>query len=328
MPSISTHADRPSTSQATPIRSRKLAEHIGREIVDFDLRLLATGTPDPWLLFQIKDALAHARVLLLRGQSLRPDEISAVARHWGPLMDVRQAGNGAVHIPGNDYIKVISPVRDESGRRLGDGNSEAQIWHVDASYWEAPPGVTIFYAQCAPSPPPKTMFMDMVKVYASLPEATKARIAKLRVIHHQYPRGVEAGIDASSQSLPLATRLAGRAHPLVRRHLATGEPLLFLPFRRDCIVEGWNESDSRALLEALWRHAWDSPCVGAIGLEAGDVAIWDNTGVTHRREGWNADSPRIMWHLTAAGEVPTPMYQEKVVNINALGYDGKGDPGY
>lgn len=48
MPSISTHADRPSTSQATPIRSRKLAEHIGREIVDFDLHLTAAGeVPTP-----------------------------------------------------------------------------------------------------------------------------------------------------------------------------------------------------------------------------------------------------------------------------------------
>jgi taurine dioxygenase len=150
----------------------------------------------------------------------------------------------------------------------------------------------------------------------------------MRAIHHQYPRGVERQIDETGPSLPLEQRLAGRSQPLVRRHLATGQPLLFLPFRRDCIVEGMNEADSRALLDTLWDHTESSPFFGAIGLEADDVAIWDNSAVVHRREGWPDGEARVMWHITAAGEVPTPMFQKHVVNINALGYDGRGDPSY
>lgn len=302
-----------------------LSPHIGVEVKGLDLN---TVPHDPWRTYQLKSALASHRVLLLRGQKLSPQALCNVAELWGPLMDVRQVGNGAIHVPGYDKIKVISNVRDAAGHRLGDGNNAEQIWHVDASYWEAPPGITVFYARQTPNPPPKTAFMDMVKVYESLPAALKDRIATLRVIHHQYPRGVERQIDESRPSLPLEKRLAGRAHPLVRRHIATGEPLLFLPFRRDCIVEGWGEAESRELLQTLWEHTWRSPWQHAVGLQADDVAIWDNSAVVHRREGWPETEGRVMWHLTAAGEVPTPMFQEKVVNLNALGINGQGDSEY
>ncbi|HSW16652.1 MAG TPA: TauD/TfdA family dioxygenase [Ramlibacter sp.] len=318
----------PTARSAPPPATIKLApltQHIGAQVVDLDLN----DVPDDrWRMHQLKDALAQHRVLLLRGQKLSPQALCAIGSLWGPLMDVRQVGNGAIHVPGSDRIKVISNARDASGLRLGDGNSAAQIWHVDASYWEAPPGVTIFYARKTPVPPPKTAFMDMLKVYETLPPTLKDQIAPLRAIHHQYPRGVERQIDETGPSLPLEQRLAGRSQPLVRRHLATGKPLLFLPFRRDCIVEGMNEADSRALLDTLWDHTERSPFFGAMGLEADDVVIWDNSAVVHRREGWPESAARVMWHVTAAGEVPTPMFQKHVVNINALGYDGRGDPSY
>ena len=130
-----------------------LCEETGVETRGLDL---ATLLDDPWHVFQLKTLLAEHRVVLLRRQQLSPDALYRLAGLWGPLMDVRQVGNGARHVPGHDRIKVISNARDEEGRRVGDGNTAEQIWHVDASYWEAPPGVTLFYARRTPDPAPRT----------------------------------------------------------------------------------------------------------------------------------------------------------------------------
>lgn len=307
------------------LRFEPLSPHIGADLIDWDVQDLLGND---WATFQLKQAVSEHLVVRLRGQKLDPESIGRVAQLWGPLMDVRQVGNGARHIPGHDSIKVISNARDATGQRLGDGNAAGQIWHVDASYWEAPPGVTVFYARTVPSVPPRTFFMNMIKVYAALPEETKQRIRQVRVQHHQYPRGVEEGTHRNGPSLPLEKRSMGAVHPLVRRHLGTHQPLLFLPFRRDCLVPGMSEAEGRALLEELWDFTERSPYFFGAALEPDDLIVWDNAAIVHRRESWAESDARVMWHLTAFGEVPTPMYPPHVVNINALGYDGTGDKTY
>ncbi|MDO8276515.1 MAG: TauD/TfdA family dioxygenase [Burkholderiaceae bacterium] len=307
------------------LHAAPLSEHIGADLAGV---IVQDILEDDWLDYRVKQELGEHLVLRLRSQEASAGTMVELAKRFGPLMDVRQVGNGALHVPGHDEIKVISNIFDGSGRRLGDGNASAQIWHVDASYWEAPPGVTIFYARQTPAHPPKTWFLNMIKVYESLPEDIRNTIAQLRVIHHQYPRGVELGVHEDGPSLPLETRSAGILHPLVRRHLPTGRPILFLPYRRDCVIPGWSQEDATALLTQLWDIAESSPYQTAVALEPGDVVIWDNRGIVHRRDSWSANEGRLMWHLSSQGEVPTPMFPPKVVNINALGIDGTGDKSY
>lgn len=302
-----------------------MSPQVGVEVLDVDVM---TMLDDEWAFHQLKRALEEHLVVLARGQELGPDTLVRFAQLFGPAMDVRQVGNGAVHVPGTDLIKVVSNARDEQGRRLGDGNAAGQIWHVDASYWEAPPGTTVFYARQVPPDAPQTMFIDMRRVYASLPDPLKERIRDLRVQHHQYPRGVEEGVHRDGPSLPRDKRQIGAVHPLVRRHLGTHQPILFLPFRRDCLIPGLSDEESEDLLTQLWDIAAQSPARCAVTLEPDDLIIWDNAASVHRREAWPEDQARVIWQVLVFGEVPTPMYPPKVTNINALGYSGTGDEGY
>jgi taurine dioxygenase len=239
--------------------------------------------------------------------------------HFGPLLDTRRLGTCAHHLPGANVIKVISNGLAYDGRRLGDGNNSAQVWHSDASPWEVPPGHNAMYCRQAPDPAPHTFFISMTDVYASLPGKLRERISSLRVVHHQYPRHIDIEVARNAPSLPLAERLRGQVHPLVRRHMFTSRPALYLPTRRDSVVVGWTEAASRALLEELWDLVEGHSGVIGLRLEPDDLVIWDNTATQHSRKGWPPEQCRTVWHLGAEGEVPTPRFgvREKVAALGS-----------
>ncbi|SNQ48359.1 putative Taurine dioxygenase [Frankia canadensis] len=289
-----------------------LDAEFGVDITGVDLEKAAY---DHGFLVQLRAALDEHRAVRLRDQRISPKTLTTVTEYFGPLLDIRRAGGNALHIPGHPMIKVISNENDpETGRALGDGNNSAQVWHTDSTTWEVPPSHIAFYCRRAPTPAPATRFLDMIKVYASLPEATKERIRTLRVMHHMFPRQIEVDIARNAPSRPVEDRRVGRIHPLVRRHLPTNLPILYLPVRRDSLVVGWTEKDSRALLDELWDHTEASPHRISVPLEPDDVVIWDNAALAHSRDGWPDSEGRTMWHVSAEGEVPTPRYGERAPN--------------
>ena len=294
------------------------SEHLGVEVsgVTFEE---AAGDED--FVDFIRVLLRKHLLVLIRRQQIEPATITAFVANFGPLLDVRRAGNVARHVPGHDMIKVLCNHLGPDGVALGDGNSSAQLWHTDSTPWEAPPSHLAMYCRETTDPPPRTYFMNMIKVYESLPDATKELINDLRVIHHQYPRQIEVEIARTGASLPLDERTHGRVHPLVRRHMATNAPILYLPVRRDSIVVGWSEADSTALLEELWTHVSASPYSFGTALLADDFVIWDNSATVHSRDGWPPEKKRLMWHLSAEGEIPTPRYGSKTVNVIGLDDD-------
>jgi taurine dioxygenase len=288
-----------------------LSESVGVEIKGINL---PESLKDPSLRLFIREELAQHRCVLLRNQNIEPDQVNEFMSGFGPLYgfvmkwDEKGDPRKAPHIPGNPYIKVMSNMVQPNGVPYGDGNTLPQIWHSDGTLFEVPTSVIGMYCRVAPNPPPKTSFLDMCAAYADLPEATKEEIKELRVIHHFYDRQVYVSVAAKGESRPLEERLNGRVHPLVRRHIPTSLPILFLPTRRDSIVQGWGEAESRELLERLWDHVNSSPHFVSIGLEPDDLVLWDNAATVHCREGWPEDQGRMVWHFAAQGEVPTPMF--------------------
>jgi taurine dioxygenase len=161
----------------------------------------------------------------------------------------------------------------------------------------------------------------MIKVYEALPNAMKERINKLRVIHHFYPRQIEVKIHAEGPSMSLEDRKLGMVHPLVRRHLDTGKAFLYLPTRRDSLVVGLAEEESKALLLELWNFTNAQNFDIDVGLQADDFVIWDNSATVHSRDGWPEELTRIMWHVSSEGEVPTPMFARRTLNTIGLSLD-------
>lgn len=298
------------------VQQTLLTPHIGVDFTGVDLE---KDAHDADFVDTLRKALGQHLFVRIRNQQISPKTMTDLAANFGPLLDIRRAGGDALHVPGHDRIKVISNGTDpETARPLGDGNSSAQVWHSDSTTWEVPVGHIAFYCRTAPDPAPETRFLNMIKVYEELPETLKSRIAQLRVMHHVYPRQIEYAIAHEQPSLPLEDRRIGRIHPLVRRHLPTNRPVLYLPVRRDSLIVGWTESDSRELLEELWGYVDTSPYVVSAALLADDFVIWDNTATVHSRDGWPEEQVRTMWHVSAEGEVPTPVFGGRAPNIIGL----------
>lgn len=288
-------------------------EHIGADLEGIQL---ATAIGNEQVMHEIRAALSRHQVLRIRKQKLTAEEAVNFTEYFGPLMDVRRPSPRAVHVPGYPGIQVLSNGLTEKGERMGDGNTSEQIWHSDSGQWEVPPGVVLFYCRVTANPAPATKFLNMIKVYADLSAAMKERIAGLRVRHHMYSQSVDVEVHRTGKSLPLADRQAGMPHPLVRRHIWTNEPILYLPTRRDSLIDGMTEAESLALLTELWDFAESRPYRWQAALIPDDVIIWDNAASVHGREGWPENQTRAMWHLLSAGEQPTPMFARRTVNAN------------
>lgn len=300
------------------IRIEPLSDHLGVKLSGVAFETMAR---EPAFVSLMKRLLDEHLVVFIAKQKIEPNTAEAFVANFGPLLDIRRAGNKAHHVPDAPWIKVISNGVAPDGIPYGDGNSSAQIWHSDSTPWEAPVGHIAFYCRQTVDPAPKTYFKNMIKVYEALPQATKDRIANLRVIHHFYPRQIEVKIHAEGPSMPLEDRKSGFVHPLVRRHVGNNKPFLYLPTRRDSIVQGWSEEDSRALLEELWDFANDSDFDFGVALTPDDFVIWDNRATVHARDGWPESQTRIMWHISSEGEIPTPLNTRRGVNTIGLERD-------
>jgi taurine dioxygenase len=300
------------------IKVESISPHVGVQITNLDLQARADEED---FIDMVKKLVDRHLLVFIPKQTISPATMESFTAQFGPLVNIKRAGNVAHHVPNYQWIKVISNGKAPDGLPYGDGNASAQIWHSDSTPWEAPVGHIAFYCRQTLDSPPKTYFKNMIKVYEALPTTLKERVNRLRVIHHFYPRQIEVKIHAEGPSMSLEDRKLGFVHPLVRRHLGTGKPLLFLPTRRDSLVVGLAEEEGRALLEELWTFANRCDFDLAVGLKADDFVIWDNRACVHARDGWSEEHTRIMWHVSAEGEVPIPMYPKRTVNTIGLSAD-------
>ena len=94
----------------------------------------------------------------------------------------------------------------------------------------------------------------------------------------------------------------GARHPLVRTEPKTGRKALFLGRRPNSYVVGMEVAESEALLDALWAHATQPRFAMCHEWRAGDVLMWNNLAVLHRRDAFDPKSRRIMHRTQIKGE--------------------------
>ena len=93
----------------------------------------------------------------------------------------------------------------------------------------------------------------------------------------------------------------GARHPIVRSHPETGRQCLFLGRRTNGYVVGLDVDQSENLLDKLWAHSVRPEFVWRHRWRVGDVLMWDNRYVMHRREAFPPESRRIMHRTQISG---------------------------
>jgi len=250
-------------------------------------------------------------VLRFRGQTLTDQALMAFSRRFGELdrVPIRAADVLANDDPrlsiaaeARDYVNIISNVKVDGQAIGGLGNYEAH-WHTDMSYNDVPPMASVLYGLEVPPEGGNTSFADMYAAYDTLDDATKRRIAGLVCIHDASRNSV-GELRRGFVEVADATQTVGARHPVVRTHPVTRRRCLFLGRRRAAYVVGLPLEESEALLDQLWAHATQPALCWTQVWRVGDVVIWDNRCVLHRRDDFDDRYRRVMHRTQICGDRP------------------------
>lgn len=270
--------------QVTPI-----SPNIGADVAGVDLAELSDAE-----FADIHRCWLEHQVLRFRDQRLDDAQLQAFSRRFGPLerapLGFLSDAERARH--GNPYVTVISNIR-EHGRPIGGlGNAEA-VWHSDMTYLEDPPPASVLLAIEVPSRGGDTHFASQYGAFDSLPAALRTRAAGLTIKHDAAHTSV-GKLRPGFSPFEDPRDAPGAVHPIIRRHAETGRPCLYLGRREYAYVPGLEVAESEALLDELWQYAALTDHVMTQTWRPGDVVIWDNRCVLHRRDGFDDTERRLM----------------------------------
>ena len=148
-----------------------------------------------------------------------------------------------------------------------------------------------------------TSFASMIKAYATLPEDLKRAIAG-RTAKHDSSYTSVGELRRGSKEIVDPREAPGASHPIVRLHPDTGVPALYLGRRRNGYIDGLSLEESERLLDRLWAHCTDPKLAYAHKWKQGDILVWDNRSVIHRRDAFDPATRRIMLRTQIQGEAP------------------------
>jgi len=273
---------------------------LGADIEGVDL----AGPLSPETMAAIKQAWGEHLVLRFRGQSLSDDDLMRFSRQFGPL-DWAPVAAADVKMAGADekqYVMVISNVI-ENGVAIGQLGAYEAIWHTDMSYIAEPPMASALYSLEVPQSGGDTGFCNMYLALETLPAELRRQVEG-KFFRHDASRNSAGELRRGYVDAPDASQTVGADHPIVRTHPATDRKALFLGRRRNAYIPGLSLADSEALLDALWAHATKDEFTWYQQWRVGDLILWDNRSVMHRRDAFDPAARRVMHRTQIKGDRP------------------------
>jgi taurine dioxygenase len=259
------------------------------------------GALAPETVAAVKAAWGDHLVLRFRGQRLSDDDLLRFSRQfgeldWAPIAATNDAPEG------REYIMVVSNVI-ENGQAIGQLGAYEAIWHTDMSYVAEPPMASALYSLEVPPEGGDTGFCNMYLAYETLAPELRRRIEG-RSCRHDASRNSAGELRRGFADAPDPSQTVGAEHPIVRTHPATGRKALFLGRRRNAYIPGLPLAESEALLDALWAHATQDKFTWYQQWRKGDLILWDNRAVMHRRDAFDPATRRIMHRTQIKGDRP------------------------
>jgi len=267
---------------------------LGAEIRGVDLRSI-----DEAAFAAIHQAWLDHAVVLFRDQQLGDADLIAFSRRFGALDQAPVQENGRRFVEGYPEIYVVSNVV-ERGVAIGSLGAGEAVWHTDMSYLPDPPKASALYALEVPPSGGDTSFCTMYGAWDALPTELRATALQLRVKHDgTYNSGgyLRAGVTPTDDP----RTAPGTLHPLVCVHPETGRRHLYLGRRRNAWLEGLPLDESNALLDRIWDVATADALTWRHQWRAGDLVLWDNRCVMHRRDAFDPGSRRVMHRTQIKG---------------------------
>ncbi|SDU83366.1 taurine dioxygenase [Microlunatus sagamiharensis] len=248
-------------------------EPLGARVEDVDLTRL--GDDD---VSALTGLLAAQGVVVFPGQRLDDAEFTAFLRRFGRLVFTV----GETPVPDHPDLNVISNV--------GRTTAPRSTFHVDSSYFAAPPAYTALRTVTVPREGGQTEFSNQYRAHDTLEAGLRERLEGRTLTH--VVTGVELSDDDESSAV----------HPLLRRHPVSGRTSLYLTTPARCAsISGLDAEQTKELVERLYAHSTRPDNLYRHAWAEGDVVMWDNGCVLHRADHSGVVGDRVMHRGMATG---------------------------
>jgi taurine dioxygenase len=275
---------------------KNLDAPLGVQIGGVDLAEPLTRTD----LLAIEEAWQTRLVIVARGQRLSDPQLLAFSRQFGELDPPGPNPYGEPFNKEFPEINVISNVV-ANGKPIGNLGAGEAVWHADMTYVDVPPKAAVLYSLEVPhNGGGNTYFADMFAAYEALPAELKGAING-KVAIHDASRNSGGLLRKGYKEVTDVRETVGARHPLVRTDAKSGRQSLFLGRRPNSYIVGMEVAGSEALLDALWKHATQPRVAMCHEWQVGDLLMWNNLSVLHRRDPFDANARRVMHRTQIKG---------------------------
>jgi taurine dioxygenase len=281
-----------------PITATPLSPALGAEIGGADI---AAGIDDADFA-AVESAWHKSALILLRDQHIDEDQQVAFGARFGSLAPWSRFADKVPTEDGrNPYIMLVTNIQ-ENGEYVGtlpDGDIE---FHSDGIYVEEPLAATMLYCVTPTVHGGETAFANMYAAYDTLPADLKARVDGHKALHAFTYNSTRAADNEQRKAKP--EDVAQCVHPVVRTHPVTRRKALYVNRLMTQEIVGLPPTESRDVLEALYRHIEKPAFIYEHRWRAGDVLLWDNRCLAHARRDFPPNETRLMKRLTIQGTRP------------------------
>ena len=271
---------------------------LGGEIVDLDISNKLTQDQINF----INQSWDERLVLVFKKQNLDDHKLINFSKYFGELDPPGPNPYGITFLPEFPEINVISNVKNEQGTPIGNlGDGEA-VWHADMTYLQLPPKAGILYALEVPENQGNTHFANMALAYNELPNKLKEKIDD-KILIHDSAHNSAGMLRKGYSEVDNPSETPGARHPMVITDKNTNKKLLFLGRRPHAYIIGLELEESENLLNEIWEHATQEKFTWTQKWEKGDLLMWKNLNVLHKRDAFDPNTRRVMHRTQIKGEM-------------------------
>jgi taurine dioxygenase len=258
------------TSGVRALRQVPLHPRFGAVVDGVDL-----AAPDRVMTDLLRTALASHGVLLVRGQDLDEGQFEAFSRAIGNG-NLELSARSVSHSRERPYVSQLTNIDDADGKPIGFGGNTTDYWHSDQEFREQPASLAALYCKIASRVGGQTSFASTVVANLRMPPATQQRIRLLWSTRMPAP--------THDNAVHVEVR-----HPVVLRSPLDGRLLLYHSENTRRFI-GLDDADGLSLKQELLDLILEPHNIYSHSWREGDLIVYDNTQVVHRREAF--DGPR------------------------------------
>jgi alpha-ketoglutarate-dependent taurine dioxygenase len=264
----------------TILQSEPIKEKIGTRVFNSKAELISGDLTEQLLLH-----LEYTGILIFPGLNLTDDEQVAFTDVLGG--SVKEIG-GAATKQGVFKVSLDKKINYEVAEYL----MGSMYWHIDGTMNPLPIRASMLTAKVLTDEGGDTEFANTASSYEDLDEATKAKIADLRVVHSLWRSQMYHTPEPTMEQLERWQAHGEAELPLVCTHKSGRKSLVLGNTAHN--VKGVDPKESYRILHGLRNFATSEPYMYTHKWTVGDTIIWDNRTSLHRATPYDPDAGRMM----------------------------------